>query len=46
MALRGVREVLAAPGADSASFAGVAVFADYTTIPDEWGNYDRLWLNR
>lgn len=44
MALRGVREGLAESGADNANFAGVALFADYTTGPDEWHTYENLWL--
>ena len=44
MALRGVREGLAASGADKPGFAGVALFADYTTEPDEWQTYENLWL--
>ena len=44
MALRGVREGLAAPGADSAGFAGVALFADYTTELGQWQTYENSWL--
>ena len=46
MALRGVREGLNAPGANNAGFAGVALFADYTTELDEWQTYERFWLQR
>jgi hypothetical protein len=44
MALLGVRQGLADPQTRQATFAGVALFADYTTQPDEWRDYDRLWL--
>jgi hypothetical protein len=44
-ALRGVREGLANPAAHSGVFAGVAPFADYTTQPNEWDVYRRLWLS-
>ncbi len=43
-ALRGVREGLADPSAAATSFAGVALFADYTTDEAEWAQYERLWL--
>lgn len=46
MALKGVREGLADPRAAPEVFAGVAPFADYTTQPDEWAEYRRLWLGR
>jgi hypothetical protein len=41
--LKAVREALAQPGADPLTFAGVALFADYTTQLDEWNTYRRLW---
>jgi hypothetical protein len=41
--LRAVREALVQPGADLHTLAGVALFADYTTQPDEWATYHRLW---
>jgi hypothetical protein len=41
MALKGVREGLT--DADK-SFAGVAIFADYTTQADEWKVYRELWV--
>ena len=44
MALRGVREGLSEGGADAGTFAGVALFADYTTEPEEWDSYRKLWL--
>lgn len=46
IALKGVREVMAAPGANKRVFAGVAPFADYTTDSAEWGSYHRLWLGQ
>lgn len=45
-ALRGVREGLAQDGVKKDAFAGVALFADYTTSEDEWADYRRLWLGR
>jgi glycosyl hydrolase family 18 (putative chitinase) len=44
MALKGVREGLADPRANRSVFAGVALFADYTTQPEEWETYRALWL--
>jgi len=44
MALKGVREGLADPRADRSVFAGVALFADYTTQPEEWATYRGWWL--
>ena len=44
MALLGVRNGLAAPETHRAAFAGVALFADYTTQPEEWQQYQQLWL--
>jgi hypothetical protein len=44
LALKGVREGLADPRADRSAFAGVALFADYTTQPEEWETYRSLWL--
>ena len=43
IALRGVRAGCANPQANLSAFAGVAVFADYTTQPDEWATYRALW---
>ncbi|MCW3052204.1 MAG: hypothetical protein JWN14_1374, partial [Chthonomonadales bacterium] len=45
MALRGVREGLADPGADISVFAGIAPFAEYTTSVQDWKVYEKLWLN-
>lgn len=42
--LRGVRAGVAAAGAGAAAFEGVALFADYTTQPEEWATYHALWL--
>jgi hypothetical protein len=39
-----MREGLASPAAVPASLAGVAPFADYTTQPEEWKDYQNLWL--
>jgi spore germination protein YaaH len=44
IALKGVREGLADHDARPEVCEGVALFADYTTDPKEWGTYDRLWL--
>jgi len=44
LALQGVREGLADPRSDGSVFAGVALFADYTTDAQEWAEYVRLWL--
>jgi spore germination protein YaaH len=44
LAIKGVREGLAAPGANHSVFAGVALFADYTTSEAQWQTYDRWWL--
>ena len=43
-ALRGVREGLANPAARPETFAGIALFADYTTDAAEWRTYRKLWL--
>lgn len=43
LGLIGVRNGLPA-GSDAAAFAGVALFADYTTDADEWQEYTGLWL--
>jgi hypothetical protein len=46
-ALRGVREGAAELSpTERRSFAGVALFADYTTDATEWETYRRLWLAR
>ena len=44
MALKGVREGIADPRTDLATFRGVAIFADYTTTEQDWRNYQALWL--
>lgn len=44
MGLRGVREGIADPRFEMRPFAGVALFADYTTSPAEWNDYRTLWL--
>ncbi len=46
LALKGVREGLTSPGADTNSFEGVAIFGDYTTDEKEWETYARLWLRQ
>lgn len=43
MALRGVREGLADPGADVSVFVGAAPFADYTASAQDWKVYETLW---
>jgi spore germination protein YaaH len=45
LALRGVRAGVQKSGIAGASFAGVAVFVDYTTTQQDWNQYHRLWLN-
>jgi hypothetical protein len=45
-AFRGVRAGLADPRADLSSFAGVALFADYTTEKTDWRTYEKVWLER
>lgn len=45
-ALKGVREGMSDPKARAGSFAGVALFADYTTDDSEWRTYRDLWLTR
>ncbi len=44
LALKGVREGLDDRKTVPASFAGISIFADYTTAPDEWQEWSRLWL--
>jgi len=44
LALKGVREGLAQRRAAPSSFAGVSIFADWTTTGDEWGQYAQVWL--
>lgn len=43
-ALRGARQGLADPNLRNDVFAGVALFADYTTDEHEWETYHKLWL--
>ncbi|RYG95137.1 MAG: hypothetical protein EON58_14805 [Alphaproteobacteria bacterium] len=44
IALRGVREGYGSLSAEErAVFAGIALFADYTTQVDEWHDYETLW---
>jgi hypothetical protein len=44
MSLKGVRAGLADPRAERSVFAGIALFADYTTQPEEWETYREWWL--
>lgn len=44
MELLGVRNGLAALGMQQENLTGVALFADYTTQPDEWQQYQQTWL--
>ena len=44
MALEGVREGLRDAHTSRAAFAGVAIFADYTTTSGDWATYRRMWL--
>ncbi len=46
MALRGVREGLTLPGVKTDSFAGVSLFAEYTTGTSEWEGFERLWMHK
>jgi len=46
LALKGVREGLGASGPPPGGFAGVALFADYTTDAAEWDTYEFLWAVR
>jgi hypothetical protein len=46
MALKAIREGMSDARAAPSVFAGVAPFADYTTQPEEWETYRRLWLRR
>jgi len=41
MGLKGVKAGL--DGRESPAFEGVAVFADYTTRPEDWKAYEQLW---
>jgi hypothetical protein len=43
LALIGVRDGLRSNRAKPSAFAGVAIFADYTTTPADWRIYARLW---
>lgn len=43
LALKAVRDGYASRRAHTAVLRGVCVFAEYTTTPDEWQVYDRLW---
>ena len=44
MALKGIREALADSHTVRPAFAGIAPFADYTTQPEQWREYQRDWL--
>ena len=44
MAIKGVQEGLHHRRAAPEVFAGIALFADYTTSEDEWALYRRQWL--
>jgi hypothetical protein len=44
LALKGMREGLGA-SASSPSYEGIALFAEYTTTPDEWKTYEDYWLH-
>lgn len=46
MALKGVRRGLADKHAVHETFAGVALFADYTTTEEEWRQYEALWMGQ
>lgn len=44
MAIKGVREGLDSGKAELKAFAGIAMFADYTTDESEWRTYRKLWV--
>ncbi len=44
LALQGVREGLSDSNAEPSAFAGVAIFADYTTSQEAWNTYQAQWL--
>ncbi len=44
--LRGIRAGLGGLGADPSPFAGVAIYAAWTTSEEEWRRYRALWLGR
>lgn len=46
LALKGVREGLADSQSAPDAFAGVAIFADYTTDNGEWHTYRKWWLQK
>jgi len=46
VALHGIREGYKSPSVNRSQFAGVAIFADYTTTSEEWKTYERFWLNK
>jgi hypothetical protein len=46
LALRGVREGLVGAEIGRRSFAGIAIFAEYTTTTQDWKTYRRLWPPR
>jgi hypothetical protein len=43
LALKAVRDGYSSKRTRTAVLRGVCVFAEYTTLPDEWSIYDRLW---
>jgi hypothetical protein len=46
IALKGVRDGVSDPRTRKEVFAGVALFADYTTDEVEWYTYEEMWLQR
>jgi hypothetical protein len=46
LGLKGVREGLRDRRASPSAFAGVSLFADYTTDAREWQTYEEWWLGR
>jgi hypothetical protein len=46
LALKGVREGMSDSRAGASAFAGIALFADWTTQPEEWELYRRHWLGQ
>lgn len=46
IALKAARDAMTDPGFRREAFAGVALFADYTTQPEEWRSYEDLWLDK
>lgn len=46
LALRGIRAGVSDAGPSRKSFAGIAIFADYTTSSSDWKTYRKWWTDR